>query len=272
MGQNISKSEEIEKQNIYANYPGLEQQLDMVFACHDISKDGKLPYATVEMILRHFLMQCGFMEYVCRFVNEEGKLDLKHVESYLKCKKLSYKLQCCGSCMLTLDEMKNLVLVFLKKISDTYIEDQSKWMEKMKSSQEEQGKALEEAMYEYEKNILFNHSIKEQQLLQNNKKLDEWNECIENAYEVQQEVLRQFEAKKREKANQVANKNNELLIAQNYIEKIKEAATNKKQDSSKCFVYPASSAPCGACTSAGAVTPHRRYKEPRQKKEYSLCI
>ncbi|SBT76487.1 G2 protein, putative [Plasmodium ovale] len=273
MGQITSKEDEMEKQNIYANYPGLEQQLDMVFACHDITKQGKLPYTTIEMILRHFLMQCGFMEYVCRFVDEDGKLDLKHVEKYITSKKLMYKLKCCGESMLNVDEMKALVLIFLKKISDTYVEDKSKWMEKMKASQEEQGKALEEAMSEYEKNILFNHAIKEQQLLQNNKKLEVWNETIENAYEAQQEVLRQFEDRKIKKRDIKSDKNNELLIAKDYIEKIKEAATtDSKYDNSKCFVYPASSSPCGACTSAGAIIPHRRYKEPRQKKEYSLCI
>ncbi|SBT71073.1 G2 protein, putative [Plasmodium malariae] len=272
MGQAVSKEDEMEKQSIYASYPGLEQQLDMVFACHDIHKQGKLPYKTIEMILRHFLMQCGFMEYVCRFVDENGKLDLKHIENYLTSKKLMYKLKCCGDSMLTVEEMKDLVITFLKKISDTYVDDQSKWMEKMKSSQEEQGKALEEAMSEYEKNILFNHAIKEQQLLQNNKKLDEWNETIENAYEVQQEVLRQFEARKREKMNISSEKNKDLLIAKDYIEKIKEAATDNRYDNSKCFVYPASSAPCGACTSAGAIMPHRRYKEPRHKKQYSICI
>ncbi|CRG96843.1 G2 protein, putative [Plasmodium gallinaceum] len=272
MGQVASKEEEIERQNIYASYPGLEQQLDMVFACHDIDKQGKLPYKTVEMILRHFLMQCGFMEYVCRFVDENGRLDLNHVENYLSSKKLVHKLKCCGEIMLTLEEMKALVIIFLKKISDTYIEDQAKWMQNMKVSQEEQGKALEAAMSEYEKNVLFSHALKEQRIFQNNKKLGEWNDTIENAYEAQQEILRQFETKKREKMELISEKNKEIEIAKDYIQKIKEAAVDNRYDNSKCFVYPASSAPCGACTSAGAVLPYRRYKEPRQKKEYSMCI
>lgn len=273
MGQISSKEDDFEKQDIYASYPGLEQQLDMVFACHDIGNQGKLPYKTVEMILRHFLMQCGFMEYVCRFVDENGQLDLKHVESYMTSKNWLSKLKCCRDKTLTVDEMKTLVLMFLKKISDTHVDDQAKWMDKMRSSQEEQGKALEEAMNEYEKNILFNHALKEQQLLHNNKKLSEWNETIENAYEAQQEVLRQFEAKKREDKKKMAlEKNNELIIAKDYIDKIKEAATDSRYANSKCFVYPASSAPCGACTSAGAIAPYRRFKEPRRKKQYSLCL
>ncbi|SOV14345.1 G2 protein, putative [Plasmodium gaboni] len=272
MGQISSKEDEIEKQNIYATYPGLEQQLDMVFACHDISKQGKLPYKTVEMILRHFLMQCGFMEYVCRFVDENGTLDLKHVSNYLSIKKLMYKLKCCGESMLTVDEMKELVIIFLKKISDTYTDDQTKWLEQMKSSQEQQGKALEEAMNKYEKNILFHHAVKEQQILQNDKKLNEWNENVENAYEAQQEILRQFESSRKRNIDISLEKNNELIIAKDYIDKIKEAATDNKYDNSKCFIYPASSAPCGACTSAGAIIHHRRYKEPRRKKEYSLCL
>lgn len=272
MGQTISKQEEIEKQSIYASYPGLEQQLDMVFACHDIANEGKLPYKTVEMILRHFLMQFGYMEYVCRFVNEEGELDLKHVEEYITNKKLLYKLKCACSCDITVDEMKLLVLIFLKKISDTYVEDQAIWTEKMRSSQEQQGRALEEAMSKYEKDMLFNHCLKEQQLIHNNQKLDEWNETIENAYEAQQKVLRQVEARKAEQKKKLSEKNNELIIAREYIDKIKEAAVDKQRDNSKCFVYPASSAPCGACTSAGAIMPHRRYREARKKKVNSLCI
>lgn len=271
MGQVSTKEEAIERQNIYASYPGLEQQLDMVFACHDIQKQGKLPYSTIEMLLRHFLMQCGFMEYVCRFVDSDGKLDLKHVEGYIS-KKFLYKLKCCGEAMLTLEEMKTLVLIFLKKISDTYAEDQNSWMEKMKTSQEEQGKALKEAMSQYEKNILFTHALKEQQIHFNNTKLNEWNETIENAYEAQQEILRQFDMKEKEREKLTSIKKTELEIASEYIQKIKEAAIDNRFDNSKCFVYPASSAPSGACTSAGAILPHRRYKEPKQKKEYSLCL
>ncbi|VWU50148.1 G2 protein, putative [Hepatocystis sp. ex Piliocolobus tephrosceles] len=272
MGQATSKQEEIEKQSIYASYPGLEQQLDMVFACHDIANEGKLPYKTVEMILRHFLMQFGYMEYVCRFVNDEGQLDLKHIEEYITNKKLFYNIKRNCDYNLNVEEMKILVLTFLKKIADTYVEDQAIWVEKMKTSQEEQGKALKEAMNKYEKDMLFNHCLKEQQLVYNNQKLNEWNETIETAYEAQQTVLRQVEARKAEKQKQLSNKNNELLIAKDYIDKIKETATEKKTDNSKCFVYPASSAPCGACTSAGAIIPHRRFKEPRRKKLYSLCI
>lgn len=272
MGQTISKEEELEKQNIYASYPGLEQQLDMVFACHDIQKQGRLPYSTVEMLLRHFLMQCGFMEYVCRFVDENGKLDLKHIESYISSKKFLYKLKCCGEVMLTLEEMKSLVIIFLKKIADTHAEDQASWYEKMKITQEEQGRALEEAMSQYEKNILFNYALKEQQINYNNAKLEEWNETIENAYEAQQEILRQFDLKKKEREKLTNDKKTELQIAADYIKKIKEAAMDNRFDNSKCFVYPASSAPSGACTSAGAIVPHRRIKEPRQKKDYALCL
>lgn len=272
MGQHNSKQEEIEKQSIYASYPGLEQQLDMVFACHDVANEGKLPYKTVEMILRHFLMQFGYMEYVCRFVRDDGQLDLKHVEEYITDKKLWYKLKCGCGCQLNVEEMKLLVLIFLKKISDTYVEDQAIWTEKMTNNQEEQRKALEEAMSKYEKNMLFNHCLKEQQLMYNNQKIDEWNDTIETAYEAQQSVLRQVEARKNEQKQKQSEKNNELLIAKEYIEKIKEEAIDKKRDNSKCFVYPASSAPCGACTSAGAVMPHRRFREPRRKKMYSLCI
>eukprot|EP00366_Plasmodium_knowlesi_P001078 XP_002258575.1 [Plasmodium knowlesi strain H] len=218
-----------------------------------------------------FSMCCQF--YTVPFFLHSGQLDLKHVESYMTNKKWLSKLKCCGDNPLTVDEMKALVLMFLKKISDTYVDDQAKWMDKMRSSQEEQGKALEEAMNEYEKNILFTHALKEQQLLHNNKKLTEWNETIENAYEAQQEVLRQFEAKKREDQKKMAlEKNNELIIAKDYIDKIKEAATDSRYANSKCFVYPASSAPCGACTSAGAIAPYRRFKEPRRKKQYSLCL
>lgn len=272
MGQAISREEELERQSIYASYPGLEKQLDMVFACHDINKEGKLPYTTIEMLLRHFLMQCGFMEYVCRFVDENGKLDLKHVEKYISNKKFLYKLKCCGEVMLTLEEMKNLVIIFLKKIADTHAEDQNEWLEKMKISQEEQGRALEKAMSQYEKNILFSHALKEQQVNYNNNKLEEWNATIENAYEAQQEILRQFDLKEKEREKLTAEKKTELQIASDYIKKIKEAAVDNRFDNSRCFVYPASSAPAGACTSAGAILPHRRIKDTRQKKEYPLCL
>lgn len=74
MGQSLTTQEKHNiKREIYTLYPGLEQQLEMAFSCHDIEGTLTLPYATLEPVIRHLLMQYGLIEYVTRFSKESGK-------------------------------------------------------------------------------------------------------------------------------------------------------------------------------------------------------
>lgn len=74
MGQSLTTQEKHNiKREIYTLYPGLEQQLEMAFSCHDVEGTLALPYATLEPVIRHLLMQYGLIEYVTRFSKESGK-------------------------------------------------------------------------------------------------------------------------------------------------------------------------------------------------------
>lgn len=74
MGQSLTTQEKHNiKREIYTLYPGLEQQLEMAFSCHDVEGTLTLPYATLEPVIRHLLMQYGLIEYVTRFSKESGK-------------------------------------------------------------------------------------------------------------------------------------------------------------------------------------------------------
>lgn len=74
MGQTLTTQEKYNiKREIYTLYPGLEQQLEMAFSCHDLEGKGVLPYTTLEPVIRHLLMQYGLIEYVTRFSQESGR-------------------------------------------------------------------------------------------------------------------------------------------------------------------------------------------------------
>lgn len=74
MGQTLTTQEKHNiKREIYTLYPGLEQQLEMAFSCHDVEGRLALPYTTLEPVIRHLLMQYGLIEYVTRFSKDSGE-------------------------------------------------------------------------------------------------------------------------------------------------------------------------------------------------------
>lgn len=74
MGQTLTTQERQNiKREIYTLYPGLEQQLEMAFSCHDVEGKLTLPYETLEPVIRHLLMQYGLIEYVTRFSKDSGE-------------------------------------------------------------------------------------------------------------------------------------------------------------------------------------------------------
>lgn len=96
-----------------------------------------------------------------------------------------------------------------------------------------------------------------------------WLQLLEDAQKTQQqiydeEVRRMKEIQDREaRASEIARQE-ELELIRKYQHKLEEIA---KSEGGKCFVYPASNTPYGACASAGAQEPCRRKRSHARKEQ-----
>lgn len=251
------------KRSIYAYYPGLEQQLEMAYACHDVNNEGKLPYSVLEPVLRHLLMQYGLIEYVTRFCSEQGALDSKHVSSELSAFGVNIR-SLCYEAGQTCENFKSIAVVWLKKILDTYADDQAEWVEKLREQQEEQSESYMKAMKSFQDQYVTQQALYKQGLEEQQQQIADWNKLLEDTQRTQQEVyeaeiLRMEELKDREDnalTNAVKEQRKMLEEYTNQISKIAKEDTN-----GTCFVYPSSATPYGACVSAGAQEPTKRNKK-----------
>lgn len=269
MGQSVSTQEKHNMvQDIYAMYPGLEQQLEMAFTCHDLENSGKLPYTTLEPVVRHLLMQYGLIEYVTRFSKESGELDAKHIRTELNEFGVQTR-RLCGDCELNGTEFKNLAVVWLRKILDTHADDQAEWMAKLRADQEQQCESYTRAMKEFQEQYskqqaVYQHGLEEQQ-----RQIQDWNRLLEDAQKTQQQLyeeeverIKQIQEREAHMADRAAREEREM--DEKYMQQLKEIA--KADSSGKCFVYPASLTPYGACASAGAQEPSRRRRQVRSDR------
>ncbi|CBZ55243.1 conserved hypothetical protein [Neospora caninum Liverpool] len=274
MGQKLTVEERRNiKREVYMLYPGLEQQLEMAFTCHDLQHEGKLPYTTLEPIIRHLLMQYGLIEYVTRFSDSAGCLDANQVRAELNEFNVNTSGLCCGS-SLTLEDFKSLAVIWLRKILDSHADDQAVWMSKLKAEQEEQAEAYTRAMREFQETFTQQHALYQQGLQEQQKQISDWNKLLEDAQKTQQhiyeqEMRRMEEARQKEaSAAEEAMKEQMDLISQ-YKEKLEKIAAADK--SGKCFVYPAAATPYGACASAGAQEPTRRRRVKKEHQSRACC-
>ncbi|EPR60942.1 hypothetical protein TGME49_313380 [Toxoplasma gondii ME49] len=274
MGQKLTVEERRNiKREVYMIYPGLEQQLEMAFTCHDLQHEGKLPYTTLEPIIRHLLMQYGLIEYVTRFSDSEGCLDANQIRAELNEFGVNTGGLCCGS-SLTLEDFKSLAVIWLRKILDCHADDQAVWMAKLKAEQEEQAEAYTRAMREFQDTFTQQHALYQQGLQEQQKQINDWNKLLEDAQKTQQtiyeqEVRRMEEARLKEAtAAEEAMKEQIDLISQ-YKEKLEKIAA--ADTSGKCFVYPAAATPYGACASAGAQEPTRRRRVKKEHPSRACC-
>lgn len=269
MGQTLTTQEKHNiKREIYTLYPGLEQQLEMAFSCHDVEGRLALPYATLEPVIRHLLMQYGLIEYVTRFSKESGALDPSHVRHELAEFGVPTS-RLFGDVNLSVDDFKSLAVVWLKKILDTHADDQAEWMEKLRADQEEQSANYAKAMKEFQEQYVKQQAVYQQGLEEQQRQIQDWNKLLEDAQKTQQqiydeEVRRMKEIQEREaRASEIAREE-ELELIRKYRTKLEEIA---KAENGKCFVYPACNTPYGACASAGAQEPCRRKRSQARKEQ-----
>eukprot|EP00921_Rhytidocystis_pertsovi_P012334 GHVQ01019995.1.p1 GENE.GHVQ01019995.1~~GHVQ01019995.1.p1 ORF type:complete len:299 (+),score=52.75 GHVQ01019995.1:366-1262(+) len=289
MGNTLSQDEvESVRTEVYSYYPGLEEQLEMAFSCHDIQDAKQLPFTTLEPVVRHLLMQYGLIEYLTRFSKTEsistdtgkvqgGGLDCSFVSAMLR----DFGVRPYG--YLDVEDFKCFTIVWLKKILDTYKDDQIEWSEKMRAQQEEQARKYEDAMKEFESHYLHQQAVYQQGLEEQQKQISDWNRALENAEMTQQQMydseMKRIEDEKRQAAamDEMKDAQTELMLAyQQHLGDLNTGVEASLGDRGMCdrspvpkttnFMYPITATPYGACASAGAQEPTRRDKR-REKTE-----
>ncbi|KAL8438976.1 hypothetical protein Efla_006921 [Eimeria flavescens] len=229
MGQTLTTEERHNiKREIYTLYPGLEQQLEMAFSCHDVENSMALPYSTLEPVIRHLLMQYGLIEYVTRFSKESGALDPTHVRHELADFGVATT-RLFGDANLTVEDFKSLAVVWLKKILDTHADDQAEWMEKLRADQEEQSANYAKAMKEFQEQYVKQQAVYQQGLEEQQRQIQDWNRLLEDAQKTQQqiyeeEVRRMKEIQEREARASETARQEELELIRKYQTKLEEIA------------------------------------------------
>ncbi|CDJ52737.1 hypothetical protein, conserved [Eimeria brunetti] len=235
MGASLTTQEKHNiKREIYTLYPGLEQQLEMAFSCHDVEGTLALPYATLEPVIRHLLMQYGLIEYVtppppCPLGS--GALDPAHVRHELAEFGVATT-RLFGDANLSVEDFKSLAVVWLKKILDTHADDQAEWMEKLRADQEEQSANYAKAMKEFQEQYVKQQAVYQQGLEEQQKQIQDWNRLLEDAHKTQQqiydeEVRRMKEIQEREaRASEIARQE-ELELIRKYQQKLEEIAKSE---------------------------------------------
>lgn len=108
----------------FATFPGLETNLEAIFAYHCVDGVGFLSYETIEKISRHLIMNFGYTDLLLRFTTPSGTLDNRHVSNGLAILNVDTRKP------ITLDAFKNFVVCWL----DRLIEAQDKDVENLNSA------------------------------------------------------------------------------------------------------------------------------------------
>ncbi|KAK2195543.1 hypothetical protein BdWA1_003219 [Babesia duncani] len=278
------------RSKIYAAFPGIESQLTDAFRAADVAGDYTLPYSVVEALLRHFLMKCGLIEYVVQFSTSSGTLSLGYLKHALSGSSLEDLTDESGDRLVTFDEMTILAVLWLKIISDDYQESNGKNNAAMCNLGCNAGSVAEseEANYVIVEGKSGTSSIEPG---------IEATADVENVSDRSAStkdfglgllgmVSDRFESEPEQtQDNQVMEYNqnmNQLAYQEQYMQNIEGSDDQNQIDSYiksifdhieqnkvkgvKCFVYPANITPDGACTSAGAIAPQRRYRARRNKE------
>ncbi|KAL8445806.1 hypothetical protein Emed_005362 [Eimeria media] len=118
-------------------------------------------------------------------------------------------------------------------------------------------------MKEFQEQYVKQQAVYQQGLEEQQRQIQDWNKKTQQQI-YDEEVRRMREIQEREaKASETARQE-ELDLIRKYQQKLEEIA---KAEGGKCFVYPASHTPYGACASAGAQEPCRRKRSHARKEQ-----
>lgn len=118
----------------FSLWPGLDYHLDLSFNSLDTTEQGVLTYEELEPLLRHHLMQIGLIEYLARFATPEGQLRQAEVSEYLSEYGVDVRKP------LTKKDWKNLMLAWIRRVSEAQAADIESWRNDLREMQKEQSK------------------------------------------------------------------------------------------------------------------------------------
>uniref|UniRef100_A0A3B0N056 Uncharacterized protein n=1 Tax=Theileria annulata TaxID=5874 RepID=A0A3B0N056_THEAN len=224
-------------------YPNVEKDIEILFNTNDISNENLLPYDIVEALLRHYLLQQGFQDYIFTFLNSNGMLDLKYIRNYLHENNM---LVVNEETMLNIKEMKLLAIIWLKLLSDSYFSktfNQPNYLTHMTNNNTNN---TNNQFIHITTNTLTNSTGTDgvggtEGTMGTNGTNGTNGTGMGNGMEEEEEIMK-------------------------YMKNIKDEIEKNKMCGIKCYTYPASLIPNGSCASAGAIIPHRRLKNNKPIK------
>ncbi|KAH8740273.1 hypothetical protein FG386_001548 [Cryptosporidium ryanae] len=265
----------------FATFPGLEANLEAIFAYHCVDGIGLLKYETVEKIARHLIMNFGYTDLLLRFTNQDGTLDNSHVSYGLSVLNVNIKKP------MTLDAFKDFVVSWLDKL----IEIQDKDIENLNSAlcneQEKQKARILHAVSQWRerfKTIDDFHVFCED--VRDAKKV-ELDEVVADVYDMQEKLNEQqlrLLQRQKEVEEVYANVQAEEAAIQEALSKAPNQAQIISEEIAKTFknniqgdvtqiAYSSELTPFGAPVSAGASTSFKRNiaKAKKSSKVLGMC-
>ncbi|KAH7648714.1 hypothetical protein FG379_002184 [Cryptosporidium bovis] len=265
----------------FATFPGLETNLEAIFAYHCVDGIGLLKYETVEKIARHLIMNFGYTDLLLRFANQDGTLDNSHV---------SYSLSVLGVDIkkpMTLDAFKDFVVSWLDKL----IEVQDKDIENLNSAlcneQEKQKARILYAVSQWRERFktiddfhVFCDDVRDAKKV-------ELDEVVADVYDMQEKLNEQqlrLLQRQKEVEEVYANVQAEEAAIQEALSKAPNQAQIISEEIAKTFknniqgdvtqiAYSSELTPFGAPVSAGASTSFKRNiaKTKKSSKVLGMC-
>ncbi|SJK86040.1 G2 protein, putative [Babesia microti strain RI] len=250
------------RNNVVSSYPGIEEQLDIAFDYHDPEKAGFISYSLAEPLLRHLLIQYGLVDYINRFTNSQGEMDLKYVADFLyyipELESQLKPLQDNVEVVITAGHLKSLAIIWLQKIADVYHADQAQWNKQaeIEKHMQHESTCVNRCQNDQLEREQYNDHLKLSCQVG-------FDQNFNGMYNVPNTDF-QFE--------------NQGVTMNSYMNQIHNNPYQSNDYGVKCFVYPTANIPGGVCTSAGAILPMRRPRSPlyngvrRQKqKPFTRC-
>ncbi|EEA08509.1 uncharacterized protein CMU_003390 [Cryptosporidium muris RN66] len=254
------------RQWAFSTFPGLEPNLETIFAYHSVDGTGLLDYTLIEKISRHLIMNFGYTDLLLRLTNIDGTLDSRYISEGLALLNVNIRKP------MALDDFKNYVVCWLDKLIEIQDSDVENLNTALREKQEEQKTRIMNAVTQWRqrfKTIDDFHVFCED--VRDAKKM-ELDEVVADVYEMQEKLNEQqlrLLQRQREVEEIYASVQAEEAAIQEALSNAPSATQLMSEEIAKTFkqnvhgdvtqfTYSSDLTPFGAPVSAGASTAFKR--------------
>ncbi|OII73469.1 hypothetical protein cand_003040 [Cryptosporidium andersoni] len=254
------------RQWAFSTFPGLEPNLETIFAYHSVDGTGLLDYTLIEKISRHLIMNFGYTDLLLRLTNIDGTLDSRYISEGLAMLNVNIRKP------MALDDFKNYVVCWLDKLIEIQDSDVENLNTALQEKQEEQKTRIMNAVTQWRqrfKTIDDFHIFCED--VRDAKKM-ELDEVVADVYEMQEKLNEQqlrLLQRQREVEEIYASVQAEEAAIQEALSNTPSATQLMSEEIAKTFkqnvhgdvtqfAYSSDLTPFGAPVSAGASTAFKR--------------